>query len=61
MLCVKCKKNMAVVYIKKLEAGKQTTEGYCIPCANELGISPLNDMMKYPKRIWKICRISSVP
>ncbi|MBQ7040360.1 MAG: ATP-dependent Clp protease ATP-binding subunit, partial [Clostridia bacterium] len=46
MLCVKCKKNMAVVYIKKLEAGKQSTEGYCIPCANELGISPLNDMMK---------------
>jgi len=46
MLCVRCKKNMAVVYIKKLEAGKQSTEGYCIPCANELGISPLNDMMK---------------
>ena len=46
MLCVKCKKNMAVVYIKKLEGGKQSTEGYCIPCANELGISPLNDMMK---------------
>lgn len=46
MLCVKCKKNMAVVFIKKLEAGKQTTEGYCIACAGELGISPLNDMMQ---------------
>ncbi len=46
MLCVKCKKNMAVVFIKKLEAGKQTTEGYCIACAGELGFSPLNDMMK---------------
>lgn len=46
MLCKKCNKNMAVVYIKKLEAGKTVTEGYCIPCASELGISPLDDMMK---------------
>ncbi|MBR4030398.1 MAG: ATP-dependent Clp protease ATP-binding subunit, partial [Clostridia bacterium] len=46
MLCVKCNKNMAVVYIKKLEAGKTVTEGYCIPCATSLGISPLDDMMK---------------
>lgn len=46
MLCMKCKKNMAIVFIKRMEAGKQVTEGYCLACANELGISPLNDMMK---------------
>lgn len=46
MLCVKCNKNMAVVYIKKLEVGKAVTEGYCIQCATSLGISPLDDMMK---------------
>ena len=46
MLCMKCKKNMAIVFIKRMEAGKQVTEGYCLACANELGIYPLNDMMK---------------
>ena len=46
MLCMRCKKNMAIVYVKKFEAGKPVTEGYCFTCATELGITPVDDMMK---------------
>ena len=45
MLCCKCKKNMAVVFINKFENGKQVNEGYCLACAKELGIQPLEQMM----------------
>ena len=47
MLCVRCKKNMAVVFINKLEPdGKQVNEGYCLSCAKELNIGAVNDMIK---------------
>ncbi|MBQ6835939.1 MAG: ATP-dependent Clp protease ATP-binding subunit, partial [Clostridia bacterium] len=45
-LCSRCKKNLAVVFITKLENGVTTNEGLCLKCAKELGISPINDMMK---------------
>jgi len=45
MLCCKCKQNMAVVFINKFENGKQVSEGYCLACARELGIKPLEQMM----------------
>ena len=45
MLCCKCKQNMAVVFINKFENGKQVSEGYCLACAKELGIKPLEQMM----------------
>ncbi|MBO5857160.1 MAG: ATP-dependent Clp protease ATP-binding subunit, partial [Clostridia bacterium] len=45
MLCCKCKQNMAVVFINKFENGKQVSEGYCLSCARELGIKPLDQMM----------------
>lgn len=45
-LCSKCKKNVAVVFITKLEAGKTTSEGYCLKCAKELGLKPVDDIMK---------------
>ena len=46
MLCSRCKKNRAVVFVKKLENGKQFDEGYCLSCAKELGIAPIDDMMQ---------------
>ncbi|MBQ2896864.1 MAG: ATP-dependent Clp protease ATP-binding subunit [Clostridia bacterium] len=46
MLCTRCKKNRAVVFVKKLENGKQYDEGYCLSCAKELGIAPIDDMMQ---------------
>ena len=47
MLCCKCKKNLAVVYISRMdEAGKTVNEGYCLTCAKELNIGPVNEMME---------------
>ena len=46
MVCSKCKKNRAVVFVKKLENGKAIDEGYCLMCAKELGITPINDMIE---------------
>jgi len=45
-LCAKCKVNPAMIFITKVEGGKTTSEGYCLSCAKELGIAPLDDIMK---------------
>ncbi len=46
MLCVRCKKRPAVVFVQKMEAGEQKSEGYCLRCAREMGIKPVDDLMK---------------
>ena len=47
MLCTKCKKNTAVVFLNKLdESGKQKLEGLCYNCAKSLGINPLEALAK---------------
>ena len=45
-LCSRCHKNVAVIFIQKLEGGKTTSEGLCLKCAKELGIKPVEDMMQ---------------
>ena len=45
-LCTRCKKNVAVVFITKIEGGETKNEGLCLKCARELGIKPVDDMMK---------------
>jgi ATP-dependent Clp protease ATP-binding subunit ClpE len=45
MLCTKCKKNRAVIFVKRIEGGNQFDEGYCFSCAKKLGIAPVNDML----------------
>ena len=45
-LCSRCKKNVAVVFISKLEDGKTINEGLCLKCAKELGLPQVDDMMK---------------
>jgi len=46
MLCAKCKKNIAVVYVTKLDQlGNQVNEGYCLSCAKELNLGPINEMI----------------
>ncbi|MDD3765824.1 MAG: AAA family ATPase [Eubacteriales bacterium] len=45
MLCSKCKENMAVVFITKVEGGEHKNEGYCMTCAKSLGIAPINDII----------------
>ena len=45
-LCTKCKKNMAVVFITKIENGVTMNEGYCLRCARSLGIPQIEDAVK---------------
>ena len=45
-LCARCGKNYAVVFIQKVENGETKTEGLCIQCAREMGIQPMNDLIK---------------
>jgi ATP-dependent Clp protease ATP-binding subunit ClpB/ATP-dependent Clp protease ATP-binding subunit ClpC len=44
-ICSRCNKNVAVVFITKIEDGKSVNEGLCLKCAKELGIKPVQDMM----------------
>ena len=45
-MCTKCKKNVAVVFITKMENGVTMNEGYCLRCARSLGIPQINDAVK---------------
>ena len=45
-LCTKCKKNIAVVFITKMENGVTMNEGYCLRCARSLGIPQIDDVVK---------------
>ena len=45
-MCVKCKKNIAVVFITKVENGVTLNEGYCLKCARSLGIPQIDDVVK---------------
>ena len=43
-MCTRCQKNVAVVFITKIEGGDTKNEGLCLKCARELGIKPVDDM-----------------
>ena len=45
VLCARCKKNMAVVFINRIENGVSRQEGLCLPCARELHIKPIDDII----------------
>ncbi|MFA7672852.1 MAG: ATP-dependent Clp protease ATP-binding subunit [Clostridia bacterium] len=45
-LCDICKKNVAVVFVSKIQNGQHTQIGYCIPCAKKSGISPIDHLIK---------------
>ncbi|MEA4964296.1 MAG: ATP-dependent Clp protease ATP-binding subunit [Oscillospiraceae bacterium] len=45
-LCSKCKKNVAVIFLTRLENGKTVNEGLCLKCAKDLGIKQVDDVMK---------------
>ena len=36
MICSNCNENVAVVFINKIEDGKNITEGLCYKCAKEI-------------------------
>ena len=45
-MCTKCKKNVAVVFITKIENGVSMNEGYCLKCARGLGIPQIDAAVK---------------
>ena len=45
-LCTKCRKNIAVVFITKIENGATLNEGYCLKCARGLGIPQIDQAVK---------------
>ena len=47
MLCIRCKKRTAIVFVQRMDGtGNAKQEGYCLTCARELGIKPVDDLMK---------------
>ena len=44
-MCSRCGKRVAVVFITKIEAGQTKNEGLCLPCARELHIKPVDDVI----------------
>ena len=46
MLCKKCNKRMAVVFVSRMEGDKQINEGYCLKCAKDLGIQQVDQIVK---------------
>ncbi len=46
MLCSKCNKNVAVIFITKMEQDKTVNEGLCLSCAKSLGIKPVEQLLQ---------------
>ena len=45
-MCTKCKKNIAVLFITRIENGNTLNEGYCLKCARSLGIPQIDQAVK---------------
>ena len=45
-MCVKCKKNVAVIFVTRMENGATLNEGFCLKCARSLGIPQINEAVK---------------
>lgn len=46
IMCSECKKNIAVVFIQKIENGQQVQEGLCLSCARKKNIQPINQIIE---------------
>ena len=46
MLCSRCKKRLAVVFMTRLDKGEPINEGLCLKCAKELGLQSVDELMK---------------
>lgn len=46
MLCSRCNKRPAVVFITRMEGDETKNEGLCLTCAKELGIKPVDELLE---------------
>ena len=44
-ICARCKKNVAVIFITRIEGNESRNEGLCLKCARELHIKPVDDII----------------
>ena len=42
-LCSRCHKNVAVIFVTKIENGESHNEGLCLKCAKEMGLKPVEE------------------
>ncbi len=45
-LCSRCKKNIAVVFISRIDNGQTVNEGLCLRCAKEINLPQVKEMME---------------
>ena len=45
-MCTQCGKNVAVIFITKIENGVQKQEGLCLRCARKMHIKPVDDVIE---------------
>ena len=43
MVCIRCQKRPAIIFIQRMDNGQMKQEGYCLHCARELHIKPVDD------------------
>ncbi len=46
MICSRCKKRPAVIFVSRVDGDKTTQEGFCIKCASELNIGPIKQLIE---------------
>ncbi len=46
MICSRCKKRPAVIFVSRMDGEKTSQEGFCIKCASELNIGPIKQLMQ---------------
>ncbi|MDK2802561.1 MAG: ATP-dependent Clp protease ATP-binding subunit [Oscillospiraceae bacterium] len=46
MICNRCNKRIAVIFMTRMEGSESINEGLCLTCAKELGIPQVNTMME---------------
>ena len=46
MVCNRCQKRPAIIFVQRMENGQMKNEGFCLHCARELHIKPVEDLMK---------------
>ncbi|MBP3368833.1 MAG: ATP-dependent Clp protease ATP-binding subunit, partial [Clostridia bacterium] len=45
IMCSRCHKRVAVIFMRRLDGGEEKQEGFCVKCAKELGIKPIDDII----------------
>ena len=45
-LCSRCKKNVAVVFLTRMENGQNINEGLCLSCAKKAGLPQVDEVMR---------------